>query len=183
MTGFQDIYDINEYQKGVDNLRYYFVSKGEKDIIKIVQYQHVKQFGGFPLFNFGFGDYDLETGNLSDKEMSNNKDHYKVFHTVLETVPRFFDIYGDVMLMVQGSDSSSEFIEHCKANCSRKCNDNDCKKSHRRINVYRGFLDKNFDILSEKYIFKGGKGMEDHNLIEDYRKGEKYNAIFVSKKS
>jgi hypothetical protein len=87
------------------------------------------------------------------------------------------------MLMVQGSDSKPEFIENCTVNCSRKCNDNDCKKSHRRIIVYRGFLDKNFEVLSEKYTFKGGQGFEDHNLIEGYGKHQKYNAVFVSKKS
>jgi len=183
MNDFQDIYDISQSQQGIDSLRYYFVSKGEKDIIKIIQYQYVKQFNGYPLFNLGFGDYDLETENLSDKEISNNKDHYKVLHTILDTIPRFFDIYGDVMLMVQGSDSKPEFIENCKINCSRKCNDNDCKKSHRRISIYRGFLDKNFEVLSEKYIFKGGQGFEDHNLIEGYGKHQKYNAVFVSKKS
>jgi hypothetical protein len=51
MNDFQDIYDIGQPQQGVDSLRYYFVSKGEKDIIKVVQYQYVKQFNGYPLFN------------------------------------------------------------------------------------------------------------------------------------
>jgi hypothetical protein len=47
----------------------------------------------------------MDRGTVSDEEVSNNKDHYKVFHTVLNTVPRLFDAYGDIILIAQGSDS------------------------------------------------------------------------------
>lgn len=149
----------------------------------MVQYQYVKDFDGRPLYNLGFGDYDMDTGTVSDEEVSNNKDHYKVFHTVLNTVPRLFDAYGNVVLMVQGSDSKQEYIEKCRTSCSKKCEDGICKNAHRRISIYRGFVDKYFEELSENYSFLGGEGIENENLIESYQRGKKYNAVFVVRKN
>lgn len=180
MNNFQNVYNTNEDHFASEGiLRFYFVSKGKTDIVKVVQYQYVKHFDGYPLFNFGFGDYNLETGDVSDEEVSNNDDQYKVFHTVLNTVPRLFDTYGNVILMVQGSDSKPEFIEDCRIGCFRKCGDEDCKKAHRRMNIYRNFVDKNFEALNKEYIFKGGEGIDSQNLIEFYKNGGKYNSVLV----
>ncbi len=117
MNSFQDVYSTREYHIAQGTLRYYFVSKGKKDIVKAVQYQYVRHFDDRPLFNLGFGDYNPETGTVSDEEISNNDDQYKVFHTVLNTIPRLFDAYGDVILLVQGSDSKPEFIDKCRLGC------------------------------------------------------------------
>lgn len=184
MNNFQDVYSTQEYHiasQGI--LRYYFVSKGKKDIVKAVQYQYVKHFNDCPLFNLGFGDYNLETGTVSDEEVSNNDDQYKVLHTVLNTVPGLFYAYGNGILMVQGSDSKPEFIDKCRTSCSKKCGDGSCKNAHRRINIYRGFVDKNFELLNENYIFQGGENIENQNLIESYMPGKKYNAVFVMRKN
>ena len=62
MNNFQNVYDTHEYHDEKDLLQFYFVSKGDKDIVKVVQYQYVKDFDGRPLFNLGFGDYDMESG-------------------------------------------------------------------------------------------------------------------------
>jgi len=183
MNYSQDIYKTETSHSGTDTLKYYFVSKGERDIVKVVQYEYIEQFEGRSLYNFAFGDYDFEKDEVSDGEISNNGDQYKVFHTVLNTVPGLFDIFGNVTLMVQGSDSQPEFIDNCKNDCGRKCGDGDCKKAHRRINIYRSFVDKHFDDLSEEYLFMGGECIDNENIIEPYRKGKKYNAVFVMRKN
>lgn len=134
-----------------------------------------------PLFNLGFGDYDFQGGTISDEDVSNNNDHYKVLHTVLNTIPELFNEYGNVILMVQGSDSKPEFIARCQSSCTRKCQGGVCKKAHRRINIYRRFVDKNFESFSENYVFYGGEGIDDYNVIEPYVKGKKYNIVFVRK--
>jgi hypothetical protein len=88
MKDFQDVYetlDDNDYKEGV--LRYFFVSQGERDIVKAIEYQYVKHFDGRPVINLAFGDYDLDTGTLSDEETSNNGDAYKVLGTVLNSRP------------------------------------------------------------------------------------------------
>ncbi len=54
-----------------------------------------------------------------------------------------------------------------------------CKDAHRRIGIYRGFVDKYFEELGENYIFKGGEGVEPQDLIELYQKGKKYNAVLI----
>ncbi|MBS1661072.1 MAG: hypothetical protein JST68_08480 [Bacteroidetes bacterium] len=182
MNDFQNVYET-ERDLSNEVLRYYFVSKGKKDIIKAVGYQYVGNFNGIPLYNLGFGDYDLETNKISDEDVSNNNDQYKVLHTVLNTVPELFNTYGNVILMVQGSDSKPEFIAKCRASCSRKCGVGDCKKAHRRINIYRNFVDKNLEPLSEGYIFMGGQGVGDHNVIEPYAKGKKYGVVLVMRKN
>jgi hypothetical protein len=182
MNNFQNVYHTREYQVANDLLQFYFVSKGEKDIVKVVQYQYVKDFDGRPLFNLGFGDYDMERGTFSDEEISNNNDHYKVFHTVLNTVPRLFDAFGNIILMAQGSDSRQEYIDKCRGSCSKKCNDGPCKNAHRRISIYRGFVNKHFEDLSENYSFLGSEGIENQKLIEPYQQWKKYKAVFVMRK-
>jgi hypothetical protein len=65
---------------------------------------YVLDFRGRRVYNLGFGDYDLDTDSISDDLTTNNGDPYKVFHTVLHTIPQFFETYSDAMMMVLGSD-------------------------------------------------------------------------------
>ena len=65
---------------------------------------YVLDFRGQRVYNLGFGDYDLDTDSISDDLTTNNGDPYKVFHTVLHTIPQFFETYSDAMMMVLGSD-------------------------------------------------------------------------------
>ena len=102
---------------------------------------------------------------------------------MLNTIPKLFDAYGDVILLVTGSDSKPEFTDKCRINCSKKCGEGPCKNAHRRINIYRGFVDKHFDLLNETYTFQGGEGIDDQNFIEPYKRGKKYNAVLVMRKN
>jgi hypothetical protein len=94
-----------------------------------------------------------------------------------------FSSLGDVILMVQGSDSTPEYIEKCREACKRKCGVAECKKAHRRINIYRGFVEANFKELNENYTFMGGENIDNHNIMEPFERNKKYNAVWVMKKN
>jgi hypothetical protein len=183
MSTFPDIYET------VDNItstgiQYFFFSEGKSDIVKAVQYAYILDFQGKRVFNLGFGDYDPDTDTISDDLTTNNGDPYKVFHTVLNTIPRFFTTYEDEMMMVRGSDSTQDFMDNCRPSSRKKCRPNECKNAHRRINIYRGYVDKNFDNLTKEYKFYGGSAdIENQMLVEDYIKGKQYITVLLTKKS
>ena len=161
---------------------YYFISEGNNKLIKAIQYLYVGDIKGSKMYNLGFGDYDEENEGINDSINTDNGDVYKVFNTVLSTVPRFFASVTDAMLIVQGSDSTANFITECRATCIRKC-DEYCKKSNRRINIYSGYVNKNFDALGKEFVFYGGLNDTDNKIItKDYVLGEKYDAVLVLKK-
>src|SRR5215217_2387944 len=120
-----------------------FTSNGQKMIIKAIQYTYIQQFEDRNVYNLGFGDLDFEVNEIIDEAKSNNGDAYKVFRTVLSTIPKFFEIFPDAIIMVQGSDSGSNFAEKCKKTCVRDCAVK-CRRANQRISVYRNFVEKNF---------------------------------------
>jgi hypothetical protein len=184
MNNYQDIYAITEEQLATRNdYRFYFVSTGKKDINKMIEYEFVKDIENGPLFNLGFGNYNSATDGLLDEVVSCNDDHYKVFYTVLNTIPRLFLAHTDATILVQGSDSMPQFIERCKANCNRNCGNEECKMAHRRIKIYRNFVDKNFDNLSNDYAFLGSKNVDNFEDAESYQVGEKYISVLVKRKT
>ena len=153
MSYFENIYDLEE-DKEAQNLKFIFISSGTQDIVKAIQYSylqqlnnsHLLQLNGKNVYNLGFGDYNLENDTLTDTVNTNNGDVYKVFNTVLSTVPNFFENYTNSILIVQGSDSSQQFIQQCKETCTKSCGEK-CKKSNRRINIYKHFVNKNYEQL------------------------------------
>lgn len=165
-----------------DVLQYFFTSTGNKYIIKAIQYTYVKNLNGKKVFNLGFGDYDIENDRFIDDVNSNNGDVFRVFNTVLSTIPRFFESYYDAVLMVEGSDGRANFIDKCWLTCKKKCKEI-CKNFNRRIAIYCGYINKNFKELNEKYIFYGGADyIDNQHVMQDYKVGEKYNAVFLIKK-
>lgn len=164
-------------------IKYYFTSNGESNIIKAIDYSYSAVFDGKRIYNLAFGDYDPTTDQISDDVTTQNGDVYKVLNTVLSTIPLFFNSFPDSMMIVRGSDSTSSFIEKCREACIRSCLDT-CRKSHRRINIYCGYVNKNFDVLKHDFNFYGGVDRGDsHILIEDYDIRKKYQAVFVTKKN
>lgn len=102
MNNSQDVYYVQEKTYSEDRiLFYYFVSKGKQDIIKFVLYNYVEQFNSRPLFNLGSGDFDTETGMLSDEGMSDNNDHQRVFNTALSTIPKFLLVHNNAVISVR----------------------------------------------------------------------------------
>jgi hypothetical protein len=181
MNNSLDVYEIEE-QKSERDIKFFFVSKGREDIIKAIQYSFVQELSGRNVYNLGFGDYDLEADTIIDNADTNNGDVYKVFNTVLSTIPIFFESRADEILMVLGSDGRPQFIEDCRQTCTKKCG-NECKNFNRRINIYRNYVDKNYAQLAIDYQFFGGFVNElSQTILEDYICGKKYDVVLLSKR-
>ncbi len=181
MSAFPHIYETidNITETGI---QYFFMSEGKSDIIKAAQYTYVWDFDGRRVYNLGFGDYDPNTDSISDDLTTNNGDPYKVFHTVLDTIPKFFKTYEDAMMIVWGSDSKQDFQDNCRLACKKKCRPAECKNAHRRINIYRNYVDKNYDSLKNQYEFYGGSiDTENQLFIEYYIKSKNYSSVLVKK--
>jgi hypothetical protein len=87
------------------------------------------------------------------------------------------------MLMVEGSDSRPDFVEHCKLTCLKNCSD-ECKNFNRRINVYRNYVNKNYSELIKLYSFYGGYTDKGNNAnIEPYESGKEYSLVFLLKRN
>lgn len=182
MNNTNNLYEL-EADKSESGLKFFFISKGEQDIIKAVQFSFVQQLNERNIYNLGFGDYDLDNDKIVDDINTNNGDAYRVFNTVLSTIPIFFESFCNEILMVQGSDGRLEFIEECRLECKKKCVA-DCKNYNRRINIYLAYINKNYDSLSIDYQFLGGKKIEEQlTILEPYKRYEKYDSIFLSRKT
>jgi len=164
-------------------MTFFFISKGAADIIKVVQYSFVQDLNGRHLYNLGFGDYDIVNDSVRDDIDSNNSDVYRVFNTVLTTIPLFFEKHKNDFLIVTGSDGHEDFIRQCILNCVNKCS-TDCKKFNRRINVYKSYVDKNYETLRNEYQFFGGvKDSSGNVIIEEYEKYKKYDSVLLLNKN
>ena len=159
------------------------MSEGKKDVFKTIDYSYFLDHQGEKVYNLAFGDYVLGDDSFADNITTNNGDPYKVYQTVLATIPYFFQTYADAMLMVQGSDSTQQFFNNCHLTCNRKCPSGECRKAHRRISIYRNYIDKNLDSLIREYEFFGNMGSNVNQiLIEKYVKGKKYLMVFLKKR-
>lgn len=108
-----------EIESSVDSKYFEFVSSGiNGNIVKVVKYVPFPNQEG--LFNLGFGDKSIETGELDDLVVSNNGDTEKVLATVAMTVYEFFEEHPSATVYLKGSTSSrtrlyqisiSKFIE------------------------------------------------------------------------
>ena len=181
MNNFDNTYELEE-EKSEHDLKFFFISRGQQDIVKVIQYSFVQELNGKNVYNLGFGDYDLENDIIIDDVNTNNGDTYKVLNTVLNTIPIFFENYNTEILMVQGSDGGAEFVERCKLTCTKKCSA-ECKNHNRRINIYRGYVDKNYHGLCLDYQFLGGvKNKNQETILEPYRCQKKYDSVFLLRK-
>ncbi len=162
-------------------VRYFFYSIGPAIITKSIEYSPLQILNGRMVYNLGFGDYDISTNNVDDKGIRNNGDAFKVFNTVLSTIPVFFNGHPHDVVLVQGSDSTEEFITGCKLSCKKKCT-NICKNANRRISNYRNYVNRHFDDLSINYSFFGGFNKGQRQGLHQYSPGEEYDFILVLKK-
>ncbi|WP_276485405.1 DUF6934 family protein [Paraflavitalea pollutisoli] len=166
-----------------ENASYYFVSNGYRRLLKVVQYTYVGINRERPTYNFGFGTLNLDNGTLQDMDISANGDAYKVFNTVLNTVLDFLKRFPGAMIMVEGSDSNTLYPDLCWLTCNKNCAPPHCRNQHRRIKLYKSFLNKNYDLLSKEYQFCGGvKNTHNEYVMEEYRRNNNYESIFFIQK-
>jgi hypothetical protein len=182
MSHFTDTYEIRSKITERD-LYFFFLSEGKKNIIKVVLYYYVMDLQDCPLYNVSLSDYDISTNSCCVDKTSDNGDIYRVFHTVLATIPCFFSIWQNAMLMVQGSDSIQEFQDDCRLTCKKRCQLTECRNAHRRINIYRNYVNKNFEDLTKEYIFYGSYLIIENQLFkEEYDKEKNYPVILLKKR-
>jgi hypothetical protein len=162
-----------------EKISFYFESVGKGSFLKAIKYSLLSaKLEGRAMYNLGFGDYDKENKSICDTNINNNGDVYKVFNTVLNTVPLFFKENPYGIIAVEGSDSDAAYFDVCKLSCKRKCTDR-CKKEGRRIALYCRFVNNNYSTLSNDYIFEGGVECEGDILVENYEVGKPYNMILI----
>jgi phage terminase large subunit-like protein len=108
-----------EIESSVSSKYFEFVSSGiNGNIVKVVKYVPFPNQEG--LYNLGFGDKNIETGELDDLVISNNGDTDKLLATVAMTVYEFFEEHPYATVYMKGSTKSrtrlyqisiSKFIE------------------------------------------------------------------------
>ncbi|MBC7552712.1 MAG: hypothetical protein H7257_01905 [Taibaiella sp.] len=180
MTGNYNAYEVKEVNAD-KSIKYLFFSRGDSDIFKAVAFDYIQDFKGYPLFNLGFGDYILETEEIDDSVNSNNGDMHTVFYTVLSTVPKFFVVHPNALMVVEGSDHTHDFWDKCKKDCKKNCTDT-CKNLNRRIKTYRYFVNKNYATLIKDYSFFGGtREMGTVIIHDDYEIGREYDLVFCKR--
>lgn len=176
--------------------RYFFTSTGNID--KLIQYSHIGQTSLLGIsyqhvYNLGFGDYVVEDDDFNDSSISGAGDAKRVFNTVLNSVPSFFYKYPGAALFVSGSDTGDDFFEQCKADhnkCKRACTKyEECRYADRRINLYKKYVNEEYETLITDYELFGQLKREERisippPYIVPYVKEEsgKYDAVLVRKK-
>ncbi len=132
-------------------MEFEFISSGPNgDIFKVIQYTptHIPN-----VFNLGFGDRDIHTGEISDSVISNNGDTEKVLSTVAHTALRVLNKYPNNSIFAMGLTES-------------------------RTRLYQIGIMKNLtEIESDITIF----GLHYNNWFP-LKKGVNYNAFLASKK-
>jgi hypothetical protein len=182
MINYDLVYEL-QTETEEDIIQHFFVSQGNADIVKAIQYRRTGTYENKTVFNLGFGNYDVESDMIFDEDNSNNGDHYHVFNTVLSTIPHFFTRYPDDMIMIMGSDNHPDFPATCRPGCTKNCPPGTCRNFRRRIRTYQGYVEKYWRELQEEYEFRGGSLTEEGTVeIANYVIGISYDAVLVFKR-
>lgn len=141
---FYILVDKNNYTLHSQNegFTFYFVSNGIKgDVLKVVSYKLISD----DLYNLGFGDFDFESGTVSDTSITDNGDLRKVISTVIQTIHHFFDQNPSKQIYIEGSTIL-------------------------RTQFYHRIIDRYFDDFGTKYQILGfkGKQYELFNKLSEY---------------
>lgn len=129
-----------------------FVSVGRNgEIPKIIQYSetNLKDF-----YNLGFGDKDLQSGEIDDAVISDNGDSQKVLATVAASVYAFTDKYPEAWIYATGNTKS-------------------------RTRLYRIGLTNNLAEITEDFELYG----QSEGEWRDFSKGVEYDAFLVRRRS
>ena len=95
--------DKYSYNSNSSFLDYEFDSIGIKGIIKkVARFTSI----GNNLYNFGFGDLDLQTGEIDDTIVSNNGDGDKILATVAAIIFDFTNHYLEGAVFIKGSTAT-----------------------------------------------------------------------------
>lgn len=98
-----EVYDLKDTSR--EHTHFAFISEGKHgQIIKIIAYQNTGEDSNEnPIFNLGFGDYNITTGQVDDRIVTDNGDMEKVLATIAQTVPLFLLHHPTAIIEVSGS--------------------------------------------------------------------------------
>jgi hypothetical protein len=114
--------------------------------------------------------------------MSENGDAYKVFNTVLSTIPIFLEKYSNAGILVRGSDGQADYESRCRQTCAKKCIEL-CHKFNRRMKLYCNYVSKRSSLFDADYQFLGGIANNDMWFdFEAFVPDKLYDALLVSRK-
>lgn len=167
-----------------NKLKFYFESIGQNVLTKVIEFELTPIILiGRVVYNLGFGDKMPDEPEVFDTSISNNGDAYRVFNTVLSTVPVFFEHFPEAAILVRGSDGIDNYFEKCILHCSKACITK-CRKEGRRMTIYRSFVNKYYEQLKVDYFLLGGINYARSLGIgwEDYVVGRYYDALLVFKR-
>ena len=132
-----------------DNDYYIFESVGKNgSIFKVVAFSKIQ----YNVYNFGFGDYDIQTKAINDESISDNGDMVKVLATVIDIALRFLTENPMIYILIEGSSKT-------------------------RIQLYQRILNTYYDDLvdsHEIYDFKNGN-------FEEFQKNTSYESFLIRK--
>ncbi|MCS3796337.1 hypothetical protein [Niastella sp. OAS944] len=69
MTRSENVYEFEEFEKNSTITRYYFMSEGERQIVKIVEFKYVGSRENKSIYNLGFGTFQ-ENNTFQDDDIS-----------------------------------------------------------------------------------------------------------------
>ena len=112
-----------------ENVKFFeFVSDGVKGKIqKVIAYTETQTVN---MYNLGFGDKDLDTGEIDDMVVSDNGDTALVLATVFKSLYLFTDEYPESWVVFTGSTES-------------------------RTRLYRRLVSQNYDIIAQDFDVYG----------------------------
>lgn len=144
--------DKYELKSGEQLEVFEFVSVGTKGKIwKLVQYTPTNYKD---LYNLGFGDKNIKTGEIDDNIISNNGDSEKVLATVVATLYAFIDKHQEAMVYATGSTKS-------------------------RTRLYRMGITKYLEEIKQDFEIYG----EIESGWEEFQKDVEYEAFLVKLKN
>jgi hypothetical protein len=82
---------------------YSFMSNGPNGPIqKIAKFNEIAP----NIYNFGFGDYNPKTGDISDTSTSNNQDTGIILGTVGNIIYDFTNVFIEALIFIEGTDAA-----------------------------------------------------------------------------
>lgn len=104
-VSLQVMFGLEKYNYTTDKTltAYSFMSNGPQGPIKkIAKFTEMGQ----NIFNFGFGDYDPATGEISDTRVSNNKDMDMIMGTLGSIIYDFTNIISEALIYIEGTNTA-----------------------------------------------------------------------------
>ena len=138
-----------------DESYYSFISRGKKNILKVVGFTPIENDGN-KYSNWGFGDlvkYETARFNVDDKTDSNNGDVKRVFYTVASALSAFFETNPGATVHLKGS-------------------------SQQRMNIYGKIIARHWADIDTIYDVRGCI----NGQIELFQETVEFDYLLISKK-